>query len=316
VVYLGKLGAVASTMHAYLSNKMNKQKGFAPILVLVIILILGGVGFVVMQSFQPKPLVTPTPNLSRDEDLRGWKTYTNAQFTFNYPSIWFISEEKDKVILYSYDYTKLGDFNPPIDVPEGLDIFQIHISTDNQYADIKSWFEKQKEKISPVTNKTYEFLSVKEVTIDEFQGIYYEGADEWGGGLYANTSFETPNKELVHFSTNLFYKGHEKTYNQILSTFRFLSDPAEASAEGDEFLESGKKVISQELPEGITSSCKSDADCDYVLSYNDCRLFCANDTEDNKSILQGLPKTCDAGYWDPPFALNCGCINNKCQLYE
>ena len=207
-------------------NKSTKyQKGFAPILVLVIVLTLGIIGFVAMQSFQPKPLVTPTPpaNSSRDEVLRDWKTYTNAQFTFNYPSIWFISEEKDKVILYSYDYTKLGDFNPPIDVPEGLDIFQIHISTDNQYADIKSWFEKQKEKISPVTNKTYEFLSVKEVTMGEFQGIYYEGADEWGGGLYANTSFETPNKELVHFSTNLFYKGHEKTYNQILSTFEFTS---------------------------------------------------------------------------------------------
>src|SRR3990167_954644 len=157
-------------------NKSTKyQKGFAPILVLVIVLTLGIIGFVAMQSFQPKPLVTPTPpaNSSRDEVLRDWKTYTNAQFTFNYPSIWFISEEKDKVILYSYDYTKLGDFNPPIDVPEGLDIFQIHISTDNQYADIKSWFEKQKEKISPVTNKTYEFLSVKEVTMGEFQGIYY-----------------------------------------------------------------------------------------------------------------------------------------------
>ncbi len=74
---------------------LSLSKGFTPILILIIILVLGGIGFVAMQSFQPKPLVTPTPNLSRDESLKDWNIFQDSRylFSFNYPSTWTVEND-------------------------------------------------------------------------------------------------------------------------------------------------------------------------------------------------------------------------------
>jgi len=75
------------------------KKGFAPILVLVIILILGVAGFGAIQSFKSNTNLYPVPtgtgetaNLSSDENLQDWKTYRNEEYGFEiqYPPDFFV----------------------------------------------------------------------------------------------------------------------------------------------------------------------------------------------------------------------------------
>ena len=85
---------------------MNNQKGFTNIvLVVVIVIFVGAVGyFAFVKKSEPvaqqptptqtsNPTKTPTPN-PKDE-IADWKTYTNAQygFEFRYPSNWGFDDQ-------------------------------------------------------------------------------------------------------------------------------------------------------------------------------------------------------------------------------
>lgn len=89
-------------------NLIMKQKGFAPILILLIITIVGAVGFVgyksgILDIQIPKKEsigLTPTPSTSLVEDpLAGWKTYSSSEkfFSAKYPPTWSV-KETDKAI--------------------------------------------------------------------------------------------------------------------------------------------------------------------------------------------------------------------------
>ena len=118
---------------------------------------------------------------------------------------------------------------------------------------------------------------------------------------------------LINIPNNLTYPGlaiqmelnenqTEEIFDQILSTFKSLDN--------------NRKPISQELPEGLQLDCQNDSECRYLISHNTCQLFCVNNIQENDSVVSELKVTCDSTLWDPPLALKCGCIENKCQLYE
>ncbi len=80
-------------------TRYNSISGFAPILILLIILALGTVGFASYKFGGNKISVPVTilPTLTTDpisDQTVNWKTYTNTEygFSFNYPSSWKIME--------------------------------------------------------------------------------------------------------------------------------------------------------------------------------------------------------------------------------
>jgi len=85
---------------------MNNQKGFANIvLVVVIVLLVGVVGYLtlVKKSPAPTPTSTPTPatppNNSSDNTNTNVKTYRGASFEFQYPSTLSLSVQGESVAL-------------------------------------------------------------------------------------------------------------------------------------------------------------------------------------------------------------------------
>lgn len=78
-----------------------KQKGIAPILIILILIAVGIGGFAAYKSYYaPKsvtPVVTPVAPTAADETVN-WKTYTNSadNFSFKYPPNWTIDTTGEK----------------------------------------------------------------------------------------------------------------------------------------------------------------------------------------------------------------------------
>lgn len=68
---------------------MKKYNGFTPILVLIIVLIVGGVGFLVFKTNPPSPFGSPKPSAeaATPDSISDWKTYENTkyEYSFKYP---------------------------------------------------------------------------------------------------------------------------------------------------------------------------------------------------------------------------------------
>lgn len=79
---------------------MNKQKGLAPVLIVILIALIVG-GYLLYQKqtkpvvFQPVAQPSPSPVISSAPTGAGetanWKTYTNKNLSFKYPSEWSVN---------------------------------------------------------------------------------------------------------------------------------------------------------------------------------------------------------------------------------
>jgi len=171
-----------------------------------------------------------TANLSRDEDLRDWKTYRNEEFgfKFKYPSVYIVKEDSNQVTLST---TKDCHFTAYSDT----DVSQIWLTfvphTGSSYEDV--W------------KSIYGFAFGAETGTDGLKTIdgkkayfFYQGAEmEYGRTAYLVEVNENESVEINTYVPSYEIKCESELRNnsevdQILSTFRFLSDPAEASGEG------------------------------------------------------------------------------------
>ncbi|MDO8569964.1 MAG: PsbP-related protein [Candidatus Daviesbacteria bacterium] len=85
---------------------MNKQKGLAPLLLIILIAVVIAVGGYLIYQKQNKPIVTPQPVASSvatsSAETANWKTYTNYQLgiSFSYPADWQVNEQLTKQLYY------------------------------------------------------------------------------------------------------------------------------------------------------------------------------------------------------------------------
>lgn len=206
----------------------QKPKGNFSIIILILVsffLTLSFLYFGYQLSVSKKQKVTPpTPILSISpfDETANWKTYRNENMGFylKYPNQpnWLIREESENFIaLYNYDVNKAPgrSYDPIAD----KDLFKIEITKDTENSDVDQWFNEEKLKTDPTTDKPTEFLNVKNITVDGYKGIFYE-TKSWG--ITSGTAvFKTPGISLIHFIGGLNYEGNKKTFNQILSSFKF-----------------------------------------------------------------------------------------------
>ncbi len=214
----------------------NKQKGLVHILLLVIILIVGvGItGFIAYKNGQVRSIPsfspTPTPNSIASQipnaDLANWKTYTNNKYGYSLkyesnPTLeqrtcglkpndfngeeWFILQQKNQDAIQKICY--------PL---ESIAELQIVVESTDKTS------EKSILQNFPKSNWN---ISIKEITIANKSGkmINAEFIGENESGL-----IQTPVREVRVFNNGYTYFIDltnfklEETFDQILSTFKFL----------------------------------------------------------------------------------------------
>lgn len=185
------------------------SKGFSLVIILVIITILSL--FIYFQLRQPirlqSPTVSPIPSLDNTEN---WKTYIHNMynFSFKYPNDWEVKNlgEADPKIL---DFITI---NPPGKV---YDPHAVTISfTSESYSEISAKTQTQSKKI----------------ILDNVEGLVID--EIWGDNSKHKTIYIPYGKILgntIILSGRVEYQG---VFNQILSTFRFLSNEATDPFEG------------------------------------------------------------------------------------
>ncbi len=239
----------------YFDYAQCKQKGFAPILVLVGILVIamvaGGAYYyasnklvyfgksqVIKPQVQnqvisqtPHPVSSVQPALISDE-ITNWKTYTGKNYTFKYPETWVIKQsidvnrEDDGLDIYitSPDYVPDPNYENP---HEGGDIvgvkkgFRLEIRTAKNpklrtYEDWKEFHE------STATKNWYGriFNKKEEISIKGIKAMFYTEGKPDGLGILS-ASFFVENGRIYDVAL-ISSQNQDDLFRQILSTFRFL----------------------------------------------------------------------------------------------
>ncbi len=229
-----------------ISNPANYQKGFFPVILGVLVLLLavgGGVYYLGTQKNQTTGQTTAptnpisTPSVS-NESTNDWKTLTNARFgyLFKYPSNKYNETiYTTEPFLYTVQYCptkKLEDCAFP------SNIFQVNAYDNPQNTDIENWLKTSSS--SPVykqgkincnfndprtikstkdflgqTAITYEFAIDQDTATGVCKGVPLEG-----GGKYKYIFAERKNR-IYWISISLASKEVYSELEQILQTFSF-----------------------------------------------------------------------------------------------
>ena len=187
-----------------------KQKGFIPILILVLIA-LAIAGYFGYKNYWPKiqNLIPPTPtaNLSRAES-KDWKTYNNDQykFSFKYPNFLQLTEGNT-----SRNVVTVGIPNADQIGIMGCAPFQFSVGI----IDDNEWNELQ---------KTKEFKNPQTITVNNVTGM----RNDWDYPLEGNICYSSLVIIPPHSTNNSRYSlsgarvqsQYQDNFDQILSTFR------------------------------------------------------------------------------------------------
>ena len=205
----------------------NNSKGIVQIIIPIILalIVFAGIGYYALKNGQirPAPTLSPTPtaNLSREE-LKDWKTYTNSEYSYSsvkYPPDWKFEYVNDPPTLSAIRFVKPGGetiFEKVVDI----------IVEPNPRKDIPNinWYKKWVSQIPAGVN--LDALLFEEVS---FQGLPALKV------IVKNVGYETIffAKETYMYRLGWYFVGYDipdsetvgkwkETFNQILSTFRFL----------------------------------------------------------------------------------------------
>lgn len=209
---------------------MNKNsRGLTPILIVVILGIIGIIGYLVLKAAAPSPSPSTAPaasqepngnlaDLPRDEVLRGWKTYTNLQdeYSLKYPEF--------------YEIEELGIFGS-----EAKEVRLLHTDGDRRIRILKlsnterGTLEELAKGLYFVNTYGQEPVVGKDISFEKTRVADTDSLKVYGIG--DDFVILLPMEDKVYqFSVTGF--SDNKTvneFNQILSTFRFLDDNSETT---------------------------------------------------------------------------------------
>jgi len=205
-----------------------KQKGFAPIIILVLIT-LAVTGYFGYKNYWPKPqtLTTPTPiaDQAPNGNLANWKTYTNQEFGFSikYPSDYSLHDDgPNEVEQQKEKGQQISGTQPAI-----LDTITFSNLAKNQFS--ISIFPKTP---NADINNVYEFSGICGTQFAD--KTISNQISQLGNIQYKRVQQSLPDKKvmtdicLYNFNGNLITlrSSDSSTSNlldQILSTFKFLN---------------------------------------------------------------------------------------------
>lgn len=205
------------------------QKGFAPILILVgilIIMVVAGGAFYFGRQTTPKPQTqnpvvtsTPQPSPSPDE-TSNWKTYTNTKngYSFKYPSDWSISGIGPGGAEYTSGSATRADagtihISTPMQCPTGLPNAGLNDCSEGIDID----FLDNPKNLSAEEYARYlkwNQAQYKSITINHITWLMADEIQKYGVALFLQKG-----SKIYMINAN---KPITPTENLILSTFRFL----------------------------------------------------------------------------------------------
>ena len=177
----------------------------------------------------PKSNVTPatpsaTPSTQKD-DISDWRTYKSGEFIFKYPPNWKLQKEdltNNDLRLNSPNIE--ADIENVINVKKGsmIRFFPSEEYTSNktllQY--VKDKFKTELEQKVAITTST-NLGGEGAVRLDSKLGVYGTSASD-----FISSTIYIVNNDKLYKITRLYLPGkqseHKDTFNQILSTFKFL----------------------------------------------------------------------------------------------
>jgi hypothetical protein len=207
----------------------SKKTIFTSLVILVVLISLGAAGFFAYKYVQlrnqipavtptPTPFSTPTPDptadLSRDEVLRDWKTYSNTVFSFKYPAVWdtfMVGEDPGKALMVA-PKEKVDKVRQMTGGFGGGIFLTLTISMKSTPPDWKT------EESWNVTNEpiVVDGITGTKYTVNVVQSL--PGLSE--GDRITSVVLK---KDATYIQIELLDKTYDTIYSQILSTFRFVS---------------------------------------------------------------------------------------------
>lgn len=191
---------------------MKNQKGFAPLVVLVIVIVVGvAVYFGFMNksakvAISPSPTVSSTksPSVSPKDETLGWKIYTNAKygFEFKYPTDWKVQDTSESHVSIAADSDKRnGSYGPsnPINVSA---------TSNTSHLSLSQWVNKNVDKPTTVSSKEIQvggYTAIQNIETGNITSVV-----TYSSSINNVVSFDSPESSP-----------YLKVYNQILSTFKF-----------------------------------------------------------------------------------------------
>lgn len=204
---------------------MTKQKGIAPILIVILIAIALG-GFLIYQK-QTKPILLPqqTPQPAANPidvhipsgETTGWQIYTNKDYGYviNYPSDWILiseSEDAHYIQIYGTKATKFSQVSP--NNPPGS-YFAISVIKAPANLALEEWLKQN--------NTTDQQSAI--ISIDNIRAFKYSQSDIVGDIGKDSFLVWVKKGEKIYKIVSVSFEGYtapsENVYSQILSTFKF-----------------------------------------------------------------------------------------------
>jgi len=175
---------------------MNNQKGFAPIVIVLIIVALFVGGIFIWQYFEKEEVKIPEEKTSEEmtiDETADWKIYRNEEYGYEikYPQDWEKGDLSMRTRIFVYkDFTQLPD--------------------NSKELPLKDWLDWQSKK-SDFSYENFDFYGSNAFKVKT-------GAV---GGYDIQIIIEHQDK-IYSLSMSIMKKEDLETFNQILSTFRFV----------------------------------------------------------------------------------------------
>jgi hypothetical protein len=186
-----------------------KQKGFAPIIILVLI-VLAVIGYFGYKNYWPKiqTMVVPSPATSATADPTvNWKTYTNGVISFKYPETWTVVQGNSNAPTYPKDTIVLKSTLSSFDVSLVIQDYNSSITPKNTLLNfVKNTYGDFQTQITNQTDSTA-------------SGYIVQSAQN--SQLTITIKVITNNQKSL-IATTVLQTDKMNTFDQILSTFKFL----------------------------------------------------------------------------------------------
>lgn len=192
-----------------------KQKGFAPIIILLTVLVLFGIvgGMVYFkgktnQLKSTEPQISPAPSTSQTKQISNWKTFQGQSFSFQYPDSWKFdpptSTDHQLITTRHTNKTAGGDYTP------GMGWLYFELTTDSP---------------ENIINRAAGVDKKEQTVINGYPATRLTGYEGVAGSVYF-VKIIIPNGKktfIMNLSTQDvdLEKPLTAELDQILSTFRF-----------------------------------------------------------------------------------------------
>lgn len=209
-----------------------KQKGFAPILIIVVIAV--GLLFIAGRIYAYGALISSVEKASPiyvDENaVKDWQSYTDTDLSisFKYPPGWFVTKSgSDSIDIHSFTPRDLGGDKENY---KGKYSIVIDKGTRASSKSLKQLAEMKKMPSIMTMGGRYYYKNQKEFKVNNYTAFYVESTNKEHTTAYGETYLFDGKGAGVIFTASGDIEGSKAFLGNIMSTLQFIPKPYESSS--------------------------------------------------------------------------------------